>query len=72
VQDIGFCLAANPLEQMFSVSCCTKPGGMGMGLLSISRSIVEAHGGRLEAARDPARGARFQFTVPVVLANADA
>jgi signal transduction histidine kinase len=71
VQDTGVGIDPNDLDRLFSAFFTTKPAGMGMGL-SISRSIVEAHGGRLEAARDPARGARFQFTVPVVLANADA
>ncbi|MBV8402255.1 MAG: hypothetical protein JOZ17_26565 [Acetobacteraceae bacterium] len=41
----------------------TKPGGLGMGL-SICRSIVEVHNGRLWATPNVARGAVFQFTVP--------
>src|SRR5262249_47271207 len=41
----------------------TKPNGMGMGL-SICRSIIEAHGGRLWATRCEPRGALFQFTIP--------
>jgi signal transduction histidine kinase len=57
---------------MFSVFWAPSPAARAWGL-SISRSIVEAHGGRLEAAREnSAPGARFQFTVPVVLVNADA
>jgi signal transduction histidine kinase len=48
VQDTGIGIAANDLDHVFSAFFTTKPGGMGMGL-SISRSIVEAHGGRLWA-----------------------
>jgi signal transduction histidine kinase len=41
----------------------TKPEGMGMGL-AISRSIIDAHGGRLWATSNQPRGAVFQFTLP--------
>jgi two-component system sensor kinase FixL len=41
----------------------TKPGGLGLGL-AITRTIVEAHGGRLWAETDAAGGATFQFTIP--------
>jgi len=64
VQDTGVGLAANLLEQMFSAFFSTKPGGMGMGL-SISRSIVEAHGGRLWATPNEPHGAIFHFSLPV-------
>jgi PAS domain S-box-containing protein len=53
---------ANP-EGIFESFVTTKPNGMGMGL-SISRSIIEAHGGRLWATANLPRGAIFQFTVP--------
>jgi len=49
---------------MFGAFFSTKPGGMGMGL-SISRSIVEAHGGRLWATPNEPHGASFHFSLPV-------
>jgi len=41
----------------------TKPAGMGMGL-SVSKSIIEAHGGAIWATNNPARGATFHFSLP--------
>jgi two-component system sensor kinase FixL len=49
---------------MFMLSYTTKAAGSGVGL-SVSRSIVEAHGGRLRAEQNPDQGATFSFTVPV-------
>jgi PAS domain S-box-containing protein len=63
IRDSGPELAASTLEQLFDAFYTTKPGGLGMGL-SISRSIIEAHGGRLWAETNEPQGAVFQFTVP--------
>ncbi len=64
VQDSGAGIAANDLDHVFSAFFTTKPGGMGMGL-SISRSIIESHEGRLWATPNPTHGATFHFSVPV-------
>jgi PAS domain S-box-containing protein len=63
VKDTGPGLAQANLEQLFAPFYTTKPGGLGMGL-SICRSIVEAHGGRLWVTANLPRGAIFHFTVP--------
>jgi signal transduction histidine kinase len=63
VWDTGHGLRPESLPRLFEPFYTTKPDGMGMGL-SISRSIVEAHGGRLWATRCEPRGALFQFTIP--------
>jgi C4-dicarboxylate-specific signal transduction histidine kinase len=61
VQDSGIGLDPGSRERIFQGFHTTKPGGLGLGL-SISRSIVEAHGGRLWAVPNDHRGATFQFT----------
>jgi signal transduction histidine kinase len=63
VQDTGHGLRPESLPRLFEPFYTTKPDGMGMGL-SICRSIIEAHGGRLWATRCEPRGALFQFTIP--------
>jgi PAS domain S-box-containing protein len=63
VRDSGPGLAPAAFEHLFEAFYTTKPGGLGMGL-SICRSIIEAHRGRLWATANVPRGAVFQFTVP--------
>ena len=64
VRDSGEGLDAANLERAFDAFYTTKPDGMGMGL-AISRTIIEAHGGRLWATSNSPQGAVFQFTLPV-------
>jgi C4-dicarboxylate-specific signal transduction histidine kinase len=63
VRDTGPGLGSEKLERLFEPFYTTKPNGMGMGL-SICRSIIEAHGGRLWATGHSSQGAVFQFTIP--------
>jgi C4-dicarboxylate-specific signal transduction histidine kinase len=63
VQDTGPGLSPETLSRLFEPFYTTKLNGMGMGL-AISRSIIEAHGGRLLATACHPRGALFQFTIP--------
>jgi PAS domain S-box-containing protein len=63
VQDSGPGVAPATLERVFDAFYTTKPGGLGMGL-SICRSIIEAHQGRLWASANFPRGAIFEFTLP--------
>jgi signal transduction histidine kinase len=65
VQDIGVGVDPRHADQLFDAVFTTKRAGMGMGL-SISRSIIEAHGGRLWVTPNPTFGATFQFALPVL------
>jgi PAS domain S-box-containing protein len=64
VQDSGEGIGPERVDRIFEPFFTTKPQGIGMGL-SIARSVVESHGGRLWATSGSSRGAIFQFTVPV-------
>jgi signal transduction histidine kinase len=61
VRDSGPGLDPANIERVFEAFYTTKPGGLGIGL-SICRSIIEAHGGRLWASANTPRGAIFQFS----------
>jgi PAS domain S-box-containing protein len=65
VRDSGPGLAPETLEHVFDAFYTTKPGGLGMGL-SICRSILDAHGGRLWASANLPHGASFQFALPAI------
>jgi NO-binding membrane sensor protein with MHYT domain len=64
VTDCGVGISAENADRLFNAFFTTKTNGMGMGL-SICRSIIEAHGGRLWASANLPHGATFQFTLPV-------
>ena len=64
VQDSGPGLDPKSLDHLFDAFYTTKPHGLGMGL-AISRSIIEAHSGRLWATANAPQGAVFQFTLPI-------
>jgi PAS domain S-box-containing protein len=63
IEDTGIGLEGDSLECVFEAFYTTKEDGMGMGL-SISRSIIAAHGGRLWPSANNEHGATFQFTLP--------
>jgi len=64
VRDSGPGLDPQIVDRLFEPFYSSKPEGLGMGL-TISRSIIEAHGGQLWAKQDAPRGAVFQFTLPI-------
>jgi signal transduction histidine kinase len=63
VRDSGPGIDPERIERVFDAFYTTKADGVGMGL-SICRSIIDAHGGRLWADANEPRGAAFQFTLP--------
>jgi len=64
VHDSGSGLPEADIRRIFTPFFSTKPDGMGVGL-SISRSIVEAHGGRLNLASNSPEGATFEVDLPI-------
>ena len=71
ISDTGSGLPSSESERIFEAFFTTKPQGTGMGL-SISRRIIESHGGRLSASPNTGRGATFQFTLPCEVAASPA
>jgi signal transduction histidine kinase len=65
VGDSGPGIAPKDRERVFDSFYTTKSGGVGIGL-SICRSIIDAHGGRLWADANQPRGAAFRFTLPTL------
>jgi signal transduction histidine kinase len=63
IEDTGIGVSADAMGRLFEPFYTTRPQGMGMGL-PISRSIIEAHGGRLWAESALSQGSVFQFTLP--------
>jgi signal transduction histidine kinase len=64
VRDVGVGFAAGEAEKLFDAFYTTKESGMGIGL-SVSRSIIEGHRGRLWAEPNDGQGAVFSFSIPV-------
>ncbi len=69
VKDSGCGISAKNLPKLFTHFFTSKPDGLGMGL-SISRSIIEDHGGRLDSENNPDRGVTFSFTIPIEIKDA--
>jgi signal transduction histidine kinase len=68
VQDTGIGIEAENLGRLFGTFFTTKPDGMGMGL-TISRSIIDAHGGEMWVARNDGPGITVRFTLPALQEN---
>jgi signal transduction histidine kinase len=64
VTDCGIGFSVDSMDRLFNTFFTTKSGGMGMGL-SICRSIIELHGGRIWAVPNVADGAAIQFILPL-------
>ncbi len=69
VRDRGKGISEEEMQKIFEPFFTTKPEGMGMGL-AISRSIIQAHEGRLWVSANDDRGCTFHFTLPVAQENA--
>jgi two-component system sensor kinase FixL len=69
VQDSGIGIEPDHMNQLFNAFFTTKPDGIGMGL-SICRSIIDSHGGKLTASRNAGAGSTFQFALPAHLEDA--
>jgi two-component system sensor kinase FixL len=63
VSDCGTGIPPDKMKLLFEPFFTTKPDGMGMGL-AISRTIIEAHNGKIQAENNAPRGATFKFTLP--------
>ncbi len=68
IRDSGIGIAQNEIDKIYDAFFTTKPMGVGMGL-SICRSIIEAHGGRIRAMRNDGSGLTMQFSLPAHSAN---
>ena len=69
VKDSGCGIPAQNMSKLFTHFFTNKPDGLGMGL-SISRSIIESHSGRLDVKNNSDRGATFYFTIPIDMKDA--
>jgi two-component system sensor kinase FixL len=70
VEDTGTGISDEVASQLFQPFVTTKPGGMGIGL-SISKRIIESHGGEISVHRNAAGGATFSFTLPLMPGEPD-